>query len=298
MPVWKCPTFLFILMGIIAIVSILTAYFVSANYGSDPEIGALASLITAGIILVLGHIIIQSFTKIIEVDRLKSQFLNIISHQLLTPLTSLKWSVSMMESETLKSDREKLEEVFGMIKENSNKMIHIINSLLDVSRIETGKVHITLERTDLQKIARDAIAARTIDLESQHHTVELVCDPSLPMVTADQARMKMVIENLMDNAIKYSKPGSTISIVMRKIGDSVVFEIKDTGRGIPKREHKHIFRKFFRSANEETSLQTKGLGVGLFLVKFIIEACGGKVQFESQQGVGSKFWFSLPVSKA
>lgn len=297
-PVWKCPTFLFILMGVIAIISILAAYFISANYGSAPEVGALASLVTAGTILVLGHIIIQSFTKIIEVDRLKSQFLNIVSHQLLTPLTSLKWSVSMMETESLKSDREKLDEVFAMIKENSNKMIHIINALLDVSRIETGKVHITLERTDLQKITQDAVASRAIDLESQHHAVELACDPSLPAVTGDPARVKMVIENLIDNAIKYSKPGSAISIALRRTGESVVFEIRDTGMGIPKREHKHIFRKFFRSANEETSLQTKGLGVGLFLVKFIIEACGGKVQFESQQGVGSTFWFSLPVFKA
>ena len=297
MPVWKCPTFLFILMGVIAIVSTLTAYVVAANYGSDPEIGALSSLIAAGLILVLGHIIIQSFTRVVEVDRLKSQFLNIISHQLLTPLTSLKWSVSMLETESLKSDREKLDETFGIIKENSNRMIHIVNALLDVSRIETGKVAIIPERVDVLKIARDVIALRKGDLESQRHTVEVKADTDLPPALGDPARTKMVIDNLIDNAMKYSKPGSSILVTLWRQGNAIVFEIRDTGVGIPKRQHKHVFRKFFRSANE-LSLQTKGLGVGLFLVKFIIEASGGSVDFESQEGVGSKFWFSLPVYKA
>ena len=295
-PVWKCPTFLFILMGLIAIVSILTAYLVAANYGSAPEVGALSSLVSAAIILILGHVIIQSFTRVIEVDRLKSQFLNIVSHQLLTPLTSLKWSVSMLETESLKPDKEKLEEAYGMIRDNSNKMIHIINALLDVSRIETGKVIITPERVDVLKVTRDVLASRKGELESQRHRLELKADENLPAVRGDTARVKMAMENLVDNAIKYSKPDSPIFVSLWAQGGSVVFEIRDTGVGIPMHEHKHIFRKFFRSANE-LSLQTKGLGVGLYLVKFIIEALGGSVDFESQEGVGSTFWLSLPVHK-
>ncbi|MBI3684920.1 HAMP domain-containing histidine kinase [Candidatus Azambacteria bacterium] len=295
-PVRKCPIFLFVLMGVIVITSVLTSYVVAINYSSDPEIGALTSLVTAGIILVLGYIIIQSFTRVVEVDRLKSQFLNIISHQLLTPLTSLKWSVNMMESETIKPDKEKLEEVFEMIKENSNKMIHIVNSLIDVSRIESGKVRITPQAMDIAKVVREAIVLRKGDLESRGHTMEFKEERNVPQVYGDPVRMRTAIESLIDNAIKYSTPHSVIFVALWKEGDSVLFEIKDTGVGIPKKEHKHVFGKFFRSA-KDISLQTKGLGVGLFLVKFIIEASGGKVDFESQEGVGSKFWFSLPVYK-
>lgn len=293
-PVWKCPIFLFILMGIIVIISTLTTYFVAAHYSSNPEMAALSSLIAAAIILVLGHIIIHSFTKVVEVDRLKSQFLNIMSHQLLTPLTSLKWSVSMMESESEKPDKDKLEDVFEMIKENSNKMIHIVNSLLDVARIESGRVLIVSEPIDVAKIAREVVASRKSDLAAKEHAVEFKEDSDLPKALGDPMRVKMVIENLIDNAIKYSRTRSTIYLALWRQGESVVCEIKDTGMGIPKREHTHVFRKFFRSA-KEVSLQTKGLGVGLFLVKFIIEASGGKVDFESQEGVGSKFWFSLPA---
>ncbi len=293
-PVRKCPIFLFILMGVIVIVSTLTTYFVAANYSSDPEMSALTSLVTAGIILVLGHIIIQSFTRVIEVDRMKSQFLNIISHQLLTPLTSLKWSVSMMESGSEEPDKVKWEEVLGMIKENSNKMIHIVNSLLDVARIESGKVAIASEPIDMGKIVREAVASRKNDLIAKEHAIDLKEEEHLPKALGDPIRVKMVIENLIDNAIKYSRTHSVIYMALWRQGESVVCEIKDTGMGIPQYEHKHVFRKFFRSA-KEASLQTKGLGVGLFLVKFIIEASGGKVDFESQEGVGSKFWFSLPA---
>lgn len=293
-PVWKCPTFLFILMGFVAIVSILVAYYLAATYGSSPEVGALASLVTAGIILVIGHIIIQSFTRVVEVDRLKSHFLNIVSHQLLTPLTALKWSTSMLESESLKSDKEKLDEASGMIKENCNKMIHIINSLIDVSRIESGRVLIAPERLDLSALVHIVVASRKNELEARRHTVEVKMQGVLPPVFADPSRVKMVLENLIDNAIKYSRTDSHIYVTLWKQDHSVVCEIRDTGIGIPKHEHRHVFKKFFRSMSE-MSLEAKGLGVGLYLAKFIIEASGGRVDFESQEGVGSKFWFSLPV---
>ena len=115
-----------------------------------------------------------------------------------------------------------------------------------------------------------------------------------PSVYADSARLKVVIQQLLDNAIKYSKPGTSISVTLRTEGTAAIVNVEDTGRGIPKAEHKNIFGKFFQGATSDTD-ETKGLGVGLFIAKSIIEASGGKMDFKSEEGVGSTFWFALPL---
>lgn len=295
-PVWKCPTFLFVLMGVMVAVSTLTAYFIASRFNQDPEISALLALGTAGIVLVIGHIMIQSFAKIVEVSKLKSQFLDIISHQLLTPLTALKWSVSTIESDGELPENEKQHEAYMIVKENTNKMVNIVNTLLDIARIEAGRVTMNFGKFDMRDSIKKIIALRKNDLEAKKSTIELQGEEMIAPVLADPFRTKLVIENLVDNAIKYSREHSVIVIALSQEGDRVLFEIKDKGVGIPAHEHKNIFQKFFRATNE-FSYQTKGLGVGLYLVKFIIEASGGAIGFESQEGIGSRFWFSLPVYK-
>lgn len=294
--VWKCPTFLFVLMGVAVAVSTLTAYFIASRFNQDPEISALLALGTAGFVLIIGHIMIQSFAKIVEVSKLKSQFLDIISHQLLTPLTALKWAASTVESDGAVSGNEKQQEANMIIKESTNKMVNIVNTLLDIARIEAGRVAMNFGRFDMRDSVKKIIALRAHDLEAKHSTIELRSEEVLAPALADPFRTKLVIENLVDNAIKYSREHSAIIITLRQEGDRVLFEIKDRGVGIPAREHKNIFQKFFRATNE-FSYQAKGLGVGLYLVKFIIEESGGSIGFESEEGVGSRFWFSLPIYK-
>lgn len=295
-PVWKCPTFLFVLIGVAVAVSTLTAYFIAGRFNQDPQISALLALGTALVVLIIGHIIVQSFAKIVEVSRLKSQFLDIISHQLLTPLTALKWAVSGIETDVVAPENEKQHEVHMIIKESTNKMVNIVNTLLDIARIEAGRVTMNFGRFDMRENVKKIIALRAHDLEAKKSTIEFQGEEGIAPALADSFRTKLVIENLVDNAIKYSRERSSIVITLRQEDDRIMFEIRDAGVGIPAHEHKNIFQKFFRATNE-FSYQTKGLGVGLYLVKFIIEASGGTIGFESQEGVGSRFWFFLPVYK-
>lgn len=291
---WRCPSFLFVLMGLVVILSTLIAYYVANRYNQEPEMSALLAIGTTLVTLIIGHFVVRSFTQLVEVGKLKSQFLNIVSHQLLTPLTALKWSINTLETDAAAYDAEKQKEMYDIIKENSNKMIMMVNTLLDISRIETGKVKISFEPFNIGETTNKIIALKKNDLEARHCTIVFTSDPILPLVKGDPIRTRMVIENLIDNAIKYSRENTSITITAVKEGNFVVFSIQDSGVGIPAHEHKNIFQKFFRASNELEN-QTKGLGLGLYLVKFIIEASGGTIRFESQEGVGSKFWFSLPA---
>lgn len=297
--VWRCPTFLFVLMGVVVIAAILASYFIANKYGSDPLASALLALAAAAATLTIGQVMVHSFTKVVETNKLKSRFLNIISHELLTPMTAIRWAVNTLESgsgDKTAVKENRIEEMLKIIKENNDKLVLIVRELLDVSRIENGKVAIQPGEFDILSGIQKIIAQKASELERKQNSVELKNDDNLPHVIADPERIRTAVGNLLDNAIKYSRQNSKIVITLKRDGDHVVFEIQDFGLGIPKKEHKNIFSKFFRADNV-VFYQTRGLGVGLFLAKFIIEASGGKINFESQEGLGSKFWFSLPAVK-
>ncbi len=293
--VWHCPTFLFIIMGLIVMISILAAYLIASRFNADPEMSALLALGTAALMLIVGNIILHSVTKVVEVSKMKSQFLNLISHQLLTPLTALKWSVNALETEHVAQTKLEQDELLSIIKHNSNTMIQMVNTILDISRLEIGKLKLNFEKCDIAKIVKECIASREGAIMAEKKgLISYREEPGITPVNADYGRLKVAVEQLLDNAVKYSMVGTTIAVVLRPVGNTVVFEVKDAGIGIPKAEYKNIFGKFFRGSRGMMS-ETKGLGIGLFVAKFIIEASGGSINFESQEGVGSKFWFSLPA---
>ena len=292
--VLRCPIFLFIVMGVVVIASVLAAYVVANYYNANPELSALLALATAALILILGNIILHGITKVVELSKMKSQFLNLISHQLLTPLTALKWSVNALETENVVQTKAEQGELLSIIKQNSNVMIQTVNTILDISRLESGKLKLNFEKCDIAKVVEDGIASHADAAREKQSAITYTRDPGVTFVYADQARLKVAVEQLLDNAVKYSRTGSAISVALRMAGSVVVFEVKDAGAGIPKAEHKNVFGKFFRGSRGMMS-ETRGLGVGLFVAKYIVEASGGSINFESQEGVGSKFWFSLPA---
>lgn len=294
---WSCPPFLFLVMGLVVIFAMLGTFVLAKRYVEEPEVVALFVIIVSVILLIMDYAITLGVRNLSEANILKTEFVNLVSHQLRAPLASLKWSLSLLLKERLGKVEPKQVEFLKVIQDSSIRMIKLVNDLLDVSRIETGALQlrkVSVSLTDVtQKVTSDLSGfAKASGIDVIFHN-----DAEAPSVTGDPDRVAMVIQNLLDNAIKYTKTdGKKIEILVGKVGSSVKWTIQDQGVGIPAEQHKYVFQKFFRSENV-MKYQTVGTGLGLYLAKSIIDSLGGKIGFESEEGKGSTFWFTLPIKK-
>ena len=291
---WQCPQFLFLVMGLVITVSTLTAYAIGARYVEDPRMVALIVLLTAAILFIVAVIITNSFERLAEANRMKSEFVSIVSHQLRSPLSNLRWALELLMSGKLGKIEEKQTEYFKIIKENSNRMTELIKDLLIVSRIETAKLLIKKMEFSLEDLVKELIKEFTPFARASNVEIKFRAKENLPKIFADQSQIRLVIENFLDNAIRYIKGIGVVEIKIESQEKNIYFEIKDTGVGIPKEEQKYIFQKFFRSENV-LRYQTQGSGLGLYISKAIIEKSEGEIGFKSQEGIGSTFWFTLPL---
>ena len=294
LPLWQCPQFLFLIMGIVIIGSTLVAYAVGARYISEPEVLILLVLLLAIILFVITFVVTRSFERLAEVARMKSEFVSVVSHQLRAPLSNLKWAVELLMSGRLGEIEEKQIEYFKVLKENSARMAELVSDLLIVSRIETATLPSEKEEVFLEDLIKDLISKFEPFATASNVKVSFRVQGSLPQVLADPSQIKIVFENLLDNAIRYVKDKGEIVLKLEGKGKNLYFEIRDNGVGIPREDQGHIFQKFFRSKNALRH-QTQGTGLGLYISKAIIERSGGKIGFKSQEGAGSIFWFTLPV---
>lgn len=291
---WQCPQFLFLIMGLLIIFSIIIVYAIGTRYIEDPLLVAFIVLLISFILLVIAAIITQSFERLVEASRLKSEFISIVSHQIRSPLSNLKWVIEFLMSGRISPVSEKQKEYFRILKENSQRMTELVSDLLIVARIEQGKLPLKKEKISLRDLVVKAIKEAEIFAKASNVKISFYSENNLPQLTADFSQIKLAIENLLDNAIRYIRGGGKIEIELKRKNQYLYLEIKDNGVGIPKNDQKYIFQKFFRSANKEKQ-QTSGSGLGLYIAKSIIEKSGGKIDFKSQEDVGSTFWLALPI---
>lgn len=291
---WQCPSFLIVLIGLITILAMLGTYLIATNYADEPEIVALIVIIVSAILVIIGYLIIQGFEKLAEANRLKSEFVSITSHQLRAPLTGIKWAINLMMHQQIKDLTKEQLEGLESIKESNQRMIDLVNNLLNVSRIEQGKLGLRPENLYLEKVIQDLVKEYTPLAKASGIKLSLDLESNLPSISIDQQGIKLVLHNLIDNAIRYVRGGGRVKISLDKKDGLIRCQIQDNGVGIPKEDQRKIFQKFFRSQNI-MKYQTEGSGLGLFIAKSIIKASGGKIGFQSQKGKGSTFWFELPI---
>jgi signal transduction histidine kinase len=229
-----------------------------------------------------------------KLDKVKDEFVSIASHQLRTPLTSVKGYISMVldgdAGDISDSQRHLLDEAFI----SSERMVHLINDFLNVSRLQTGKFIIDRRPVDLSKIVGQEIdslqpTALSRNLKYVYHPPK-----NFPILDIDEGKIRQVIMNFADNSLYYSHEGTKIIVTLSVDRDEVLFTVKDTGIGVPIDEQAQLFGKFYRASNAKKQ-RPDGTGVGLFLAKKVIDAHGGQVVFESVEGKGSTFGFRLPI---
>ena len=291
---WQCPSFLFLIMGIIIIFSAVVAYAIGTRYVEDPEIVALIVLSITTILFIIANIIVRSFERLAEASRMKSEFISVVSHQLRSPLSNLRWAIELLMSGKLGKIEKKQTEYFRILKENSARMGELVSDLLIVSRIETATLPLKKKEVSLPELINKLISEFEPFAKASNVEIEFRPQKDLPKVFADPTQIRLVVENLIDNAIRYIKDKGKVDIRLERRDKNLYFEIRDNGVGIPKEDQKYIFQKFFRSENI-LRYQTQGSGLGLYITKSIVERSRGKIGFRSEENKGSTFWFTLPI---
>jgi two-component system phosphate regulon sensor histidine kinase PhoR len=225
---------------------------------------------------------------------MKTAFVSTVSHELRTPLTSIKGFIStlLQDEDGTFYDFETQREFYTIIDTECDRLTRLISDLLNVSRIEAGRaLDLNPKPVNLPQLIEKVISVQ----RSYTNKHELVIDINgeLPIIVADEDKVDQILTNLMNNAIKYSPSGGTVKICARADGDIVRFSVDDQGMGIPKDHLSKVFDRFHRVDNRDTR-EVGGTGIGLYLVKHLVEAHGGKIWVESEYGKGSSFIFELP----
>jgi signal transduction histidine kinase len=229
-----------------------------------------------------------------QLDKVKDEFISMASHQLRTPLTSVKGYISMViegdAGKITNPQKKLLEEAFM----SSERMVHLINDFLNVSRIQTGKFIIEKSPVDLSKLVSEELDSLRPNATARGLKFNYKPPKKFPIMELDEGKMRQVIMNYADNAIYYTSENSIIYINLSIDNNEALFTVKDTGIGVPVKEREHLFSKFYRASNARVR-RPDGTGVGIYLAKKVINALGGKVVFESVEGKGSTFGFRLPI---
>lgn len=237
----------------------------------------------------------RDITKEKAIDRAKTEFVSLASHQLRTPLTTITWYAEMLlggdVGEITEKQRLYIEEIYG----GGRRLVSLVNALLSVSRIELGTFSVEPEPSDIVTICEITIKELAPTIEKKGVELTTSFEKNLPKIQVDKNLTKIVFQNIISNAVEYTHEHGKILVVIKKEGENMVFSVTDNGIGIPAAMQPKIFEKLFRADNA-IEMRTDGTGLGLYVVKAIVDQSGGKIWFTSKEGEGTTFYVTIPFS--
>ncbi len=239
-------------------------------------------------------VVLRDITREAELDRMKDEFVSTVSHELRTPMTSIKGYTDLLASGKIGDLSEMQQKFINIIKSNADRLSALVNDILDVSRIDTGRVRLMPEFFDISTVINEVITSLDRQIVDKKLTVRQDLPSSLPPVFADANRVTQILVNLVGNAVKYTRQNDSIFISATVDGDYVQISVRDTGLGISEEDTRQVFNRFFRAERDASSL-VDGTGLGLSIAKMFTELMGGKIWVESELGKGSTFSFTLPT---
>jgi two-component system sensor histidine kinase GlrK len=250
------------------------------NIKSPPELGELAAAFNL------------MCERLKELERMKADFFSSMSHELRTPLTSIKEGTGLLLDGVGGETTDKQRKLLAILAEESNRLIAVVNSLLDLSKMEAGMMSYEFDLVTIEPLIRRAIAEITPLVEAKQIELESSLNPSLPALRLDPERILQVLRNLLGNAVKFTPKGGRVSVVAAAVNGNLQVSVADSGPGVPAESLTTIFEKFSQGSHKGANTRN-GTGLGLAIAKNIIKSHGGEIWAESQVGRGSTFVFVL-----
>ncbi|MBI5530597.1 MAG: PAS domain-containing protein [Candidatus Doudnabacteria bacterium] len=272
-------------------------YYITKHDGAKFPVEIISTPLLLSGTIIGGTEILRDITQEMAIDKAKSEFVSLASHQLRTPLTVIKWRASQLldsweaKDITGASRKKFVEEIYR----TNQRMIELVNAILNVSKIDLGTLAIEPEQVNLQHIAEEVLNELAFQIKEKKLHLDSRFDIGLPLVNADPNLMRVIFQNLLTNSVKYTPVEGKIICDIKVERDNFLITIADTGCGIPLKDQEKIYDKFHRTEAAK-KIDPNGNGLGMYIVKSIIDEVGGKIWFNSQEGEGTSFFVSLPLS--
>jgi len=238
----------------------------------------------------------RAYEKLQELERTKSDFISVVAHQLRTPLSVIKWAMAMLGDSASSSLTSEQQSILARGMESNERMIKLVDDLLNVDQHEVGKIQYVFSKVsvlDTLQFVVDQLSS--LALQRGVELVYKLPEEEIPHIQADAEKLSAALQNIVENSLKYTHKGGRVVVSIGKKNHHVVVSIEDTGIGISSTESEKVFSKFYRGDNA-TKEETEGSGLGLFIARKIAKRHGGDIWFESEEGKGTKFFLSIPIT--